>query len=397
MVIYTSLKIKSNEDQYQDKFEVPLSFFSLKGYEKVCIAHIEDIDDNRLSRCLSFDNSEKLENDSIREMQHDILIYMKIDYIQTKIMNLIDQNSKKLDSNVSRKGSKENRAHCKIHTKSMTPQLTNITNQKNKTKNMYINLGQLLKRKGSHQMNSNDISFMSKCFLFLICNIDNNPSDINYSFSQSRRTGRSKNTTKTRCSSQLPQSNHSRQRNIKQMRDGTRFSKEARLRYSDFLSRSKERIEKMSYMLHPYESSNFHTIKNVKHQANSNSLPKNVLKESCSNAPCPLIYPIKNQLDQNQFNTIYSENIDKCYSNDFNKNKKIHDKAQMLEMLLEQKDKEIYELKTKLEKYKLSYKVVYKILESPLKYQSTKKPRFVKKESNGSPSKYSSICYDSVN
>ena len=73
------------------------------------------------------------------------------------------------------------------------------------------------------------------------------------------------------------------------------------------------------------------------------------------------------------------------------------DKTRMLELLLREKNKEIMILKSKLEKFKLNYKLAYKILDSPLKYWgSTRKSRRFVKEVNPSPSQVSSFVYDSA-
>lgn len=74
------------------------------------------------------------------------------------------------------------------------------------------------------------------------------------------------------------------------------------------------------------------------------------------------------------------------------------DKTRMLELLLCEKNKEILILKSKLEQFKLNYKLASKILDSPLEYcgSTRKSRRFVLKEVNPSPSQVSSFVYDSA-
>ena len=69
----------------------------------------------------------------------------------------------------------------------------------------------------------------------------------------------------------------------------------------------------------------------------------------------------------------------------------------MLELLLNEKNQEILTLKSKLQKFKLNYKLAYKILDSPLKYGgSTRKSNKIIKDACHSPSQASSFVYDSA-
>lgn len=116
LVIYTSMKIQNKSDYH--KLEIPLSFHNLKSDEEVCLAHIADFPSkprvNNAKMLKYLTHSSNMSS----TVPLEIMIYLKIDYIQTKIMSVLHSNTL---VGHKYKESESNKTHASQLTSALTP------------------------------------------------------------------------------------------------------------------------------------------------------------------------------------------------------------------------------------------------------------------------------------